>query len=354
MTEPADVVVAGAGLAGACAALVLSRTRRVVVLEPGRPAGGASGAAAGLANPFMGRAAKPAWRHDEALDALAELADETDDGLFRRTGVLRPAASGTQATTFRERAGAHTDLDWLDADASAERWPLVSAPHGALVVRRGGSVDLAAFVEAALAVATARGARLVRARLTGWETDPLIAITDLGPIPTRALVLTLGDGARGLSALTDLPLHRVKGQTVRLARPAVLPAGHHAVAGAGYVVPRAGDVVAGATFDHSFVDLAPDPVLDAGLASRAAALVPSLAGARVLGRAAGVRLTVPSVVSSRRLPLAGPLPGHPGVWVLTGLGAKGLVTAPLLARLLPDALDGVRPLPAETALAPTV
>ena len=359
-----DVVVAGAGLAGACAALVLSRTRRVVVLEAERPGAGASGAAAGLVNPFMGRKARPAWRHDQALGALAALADEAGDGLFRRTGVLRPAASPAQADVFRDRARAHAELDWLAPAASAERWPAVRAPEGALVVRPGGSVELAAFVDAALAVAVGRGARVRRARLTGWRQDQnrLVAITDSCEVVASHLVLALGDGVGSLAALAEpslaglppaglppagLPLHRVKGQTVRLARPASLPPDHPAVAGAGYLVPGPGSVIAGATFEHVFQDPAPDPALDAELVARAAALVPALAGAAVLERRAGVRLTVPASASPRRLPLAGELPGHPGVWVVSGLGAKGLLTAPLIAGWLPDALDGRRPLPAE-------
>ena len=364
MTDSADVVVAGAGLAGACAALVLSRTRRVVVLEPERPGAGASGAAAGLVNPFMGHKARPAWRYDQALDALAELADEagadetgggTGGRLFRQTGVLRPARSSAQADVFRDRAAQHAGLDWLGADAGAERWPAVAAPQGTLVVRRGGSVDLAAFARAALATAAGRGAEVRRARLTGWRRLDgfLVAITDQGPIPARHLVLALGDGARLLAPDADaplaaLPLHRVKGQTLRLARPAGLPPDHPAVAGHGYVVPGPASVIVGATFEHSFQSTEPDPALDAGLGvERAAALVPALAGAAVLERRAGVRLTVPADVSPRRLPLAGALPGHPGVWVVSGLGAKGLLTAPLVAGWLPGALDGRPSLPAE-------
>ena len=369
-----DVVVAGAGLAGACAALVLSRTRRVVVLEAERPGAGASGAAAGLVNPFMGQKARPAWRHDQALGALAALADEAGGGLFRRTGVLRPAASPAQADVFRDRARAHAELDWLAPAASAERWPAVRAPEGALVVRPGGSVELAAFVDAALAVAVGRGARVRRGRLTGWRQDQngLVAITDSGETTASHLVLALGDGVGSLAALAEpspagsspagsspagsspggsspagLPLHRVKGQTVHLARPASLPPDHPAVAGAGYLVPGPASVIAGATFEHVFQDPAPDPALDAELVARAAELVPALAGAAVLERRAGVRLTVPASASPRRLPLAGELPGHPGVWVVSGLGAKGLLTAPLIAGWLPDALDGRRPLPAE-------
>ncbi len=349
MTEPADVVVVGAGLAGACAALVLSRTRRVVVVEANRPGAGATGAAAGLVNPFMGRKARPAWRHDQALDALAALADEAGGEHVRRTGVVRPAQSPSQSDAFQAQARAHADLDWLGPAASAERWPAVAAPLGTLLVGRGGSVDLAAFARAALATAVGRGAEVRTARLLGWEATPthINAITDRGDVAARRLVLALGDGARQLAALVGLPLHRVKGQTVRLARPPALTPDHPAVAGHGYVAPDGDAVVVGATFEHSFADTRPDPALDAGLVARAGALVPSLADAVVLGRRAGVRVTVPASVSPRRLPLAGPLPGHDGVWIVSGLGAKGLLTAPLIARWLPDALDGRRALPSE-------
>ncbi len=334
----------GAGLAGACAALALSRTRRVVVVEAEHPAAGASGAAAGLVHPYMGRKARPAWRFAEALDALAAL-DAEAGGLVRWTGVLRPAASEAQAETFCQRASEVDGLTWVDAEASAERWPLVAAPHGTLIVERGGSVDIGAFVRAALAVAERRGAEVVRARVRGWTDSD--AITDNGMIPFRHLVLAPGDGARKIGALDGLPLHRVKGQTITLARPATLDPNHPAVAGPGYVIPADDGVIVGSTFEHSFESVAPDPALDAGLAARAAEAVPTLEGAAVLDRRAGVRLTVPAVVSPGRLPLAGPLQGHDGVWLLAGLGAKGLLTAPLIAERLADALDGRQSLPAE-------
>jgi glycine oxidase len=96
-----DIVIAGAGLAGACAALHLSRTRSVLVLERDAPAAGASGAAAGLVNPFMGRKAKAAWRRAEALAALEALCEAAGAApLFHRTGILRPATDDAQAEGF--------------------------------------------------------------------------------------------------------------------------------------------------------------------------------------------------------------------------------------------------------------
>ena len=74
--------------------------------------------------------------------------------------------------------------------------------------------------------------------------------------------------------------------------------------------------------------------------------MPSLDG-DVLATRVGVRLTVPASASPRRLPIAGPLPHQPDVWVFSGLGAKGLLTAPLLARSLPEALENPEALPLE-------
>ena len=347
MSDRADVVIAGAGLAGACAALSLSQTRRVTVLDPSPPGSEATGAAAGLVNPFMGHKAKPAWRHDHALAALAEALDQSDPALWRGTGVIRPARDARQAQAFRDQAAAHAGLDWLSPDESAERWPTVIAHDGSLFVSRGGSVDLSAFVRAALAEVERRGGLVRREQLLRWETDgdTAIAITDKNEHQARHLILALGDGLRPFDALASLPLHRVKGQTVHLGRPPGLPADHPAVAGPRYIVPGADHVIVGATFEHRFTSTEPDPGLDAGLISRAADLVPALAEAEVLGRRAGVRMTVPTQVSPQRLPLVGPV--SPGVWVFSGLGAKGALMAPLVASWLPDALDGRRPLPDE-------
>ena len=345
----ADLVIAGAGLAGACAALALSPTRRVVVLDAGRAGEGASGAAAGLANPFMGRKAKPAWRHAEALDALHATLDAADArDLFLASGVLRPARDRRQLDAFRSSAEAN-ELAWFEAEAAAERWPYVQAPHGALWIPRGGSVDLGAFVRACLRAAERNGAVVHEHRaLASWRPDghQLVARTDHGDIRARRLLLALGDGARAMPALAALPLGRVKGQTVELARPAALPPDAPAVSGGAYVVPRPDRVLAGATFEHTFADLRPSPDASSMLAARARDLVPSLSG-EVLTARAGVRLTVPTSASPRRLPLLGPLPGEPGVWVFTGLGAKGLLTAPRLARLLPDAFENPAALPPE-------
>ena len=351
-----DLVIAGAGLAGACAALALAPTRRVVVLDSGTP--GASHAAAGLVNPFMGRNAKRAWRASGALDALRALLDEAGaPGLFAASGLLHPAIDAARAETFRQRQAEHPDrLDWLSPEASAERFPGVLAPHGALWVREGGHVEIPTMVEALLAAAVREGAEVKRARLTGWSDE--VATTDTGEIRTPRLLLCTGDGTQALAP--SLPLHRIKGQTIRVATPEALRL--PPVSGHVYVVPVAsgsltcpgGEAVIGATFEHAFASLAPTPEATALLLDRAAGVIPALAGAEVLEARTGIRLTVPEKARPGRKPLFGPLADAPEAsgallssssraplrpWVFAGLGAKGLMTAPLLARHLPEWLD---------------
>jgi glycine oxidase len=352
-----DILVVGGGLAGACAALWLSERTTVTVLEAEHPAAGASGAAAGLVNPFMGRKAKAAWRFEEALDALhATLGRAGSSALFRSDGLLRPARDAAQAEVFRERADALPDhAAWRSADALRERYPDLDAPHGGLWIPGGGAVDLAALVDAVLRAAEARGVLLrIGTRVAGWEEvgDRVVVTTERGEaIEAQRVVLALGDGFRRFGELAALPLHRIKGQTVRIAKPRALGA-LPPLSGFGYVVPDGDTLVVGSTYEHDFDDVAPSAAQSEALVEKAAQMVPALAGARVLEARAGVRVTVPRTHSPQRLPLLGPLPGRQRVWAFTGLGSKGLMTAPFLARPLATYLDDPTRIPPSVRIPP--
>ncbi|MEM6784991.1 MAG: FAD-dependent oxidoreductase [Bacteroidota bacterium] len=343
VTMSSSVLVVGAGLAGACAASVLCRTHDVTVLEAGRPACGASGAAAGLANPFMARKANPAWRYAEALDALHRLLAEANaTTLFRHQGVLRPASSEKQAGFFRETAMAFpTDTVWWSHEAVRERHPEIEAPHGALWLPGGGSVELPAMVETLLTTAGQRGASLrTGTRVTDWGDDAPGAFVRTGTgerLVADHVILCLGGGFVGHPSLAALGLHRVKGQTIRVRRPerlsshrlAALPA----LSAGGYIIPAptTNELVLGSSFEHAFSSLRPSPDITKLIAARAARTLPVLAQATVTSETAGVRVTR----QGARKPLLGPVPGFERVWTYTALGAKGLLSAPLLALDLP-------------------
>ena len=354
-----DILIVGGGLAGACAALWLSEYGAVTVLEAERPTNtrvsGASGAAAGLVNPLMARTANPAWRFEEALRALHETLERAEArALFRATGVLRPARDAAQAEVFRARADTLPEhAAWRSAEALRAQHPDLAAPHGGLWIPSGGAVDLAAMVEALLRAAEAHGATVhTGVHVTAWEehVDRAVVTTAGGEqLEARRLVLALGDGFRLFGELAALPLHRIKGQTVRIARPAGLGE-IPTLSGFGYVVPDGDTLVVGSSYEHEFEDVAPSEAQSAALVAEAARMVPALAVAAVVEARAGVRVTVPRAHSPQRLPLVGPLPEKRRVWAFTGLGSKGLLTAPLLARGLAAYLDDPSRIPSEVRM----
>ena len=337
------VVVVGAGLAGASVALALSRTRPVLVLDAVGPAAGASGAAAGIVNPFTGRRAARGWRADEARAALDRLCDAAGVPV-QNTGVLRPAHDAKQAQTFRDVAATHpAEASFLEAEAAAERFPGVAATRGALWIPGGGHVDVGALVRGALAAAQRNGAAVRTGHVHRWESTresiTVLADTD---IAASALVLCPGSDAPGLAGGT---WGRVKGQTVTLA--ARLPPGFPVVAGGVYVVPTPAGALVGATYEHTVASLDADPAASVALQARAARLVPALAGAEHVGTRVGVRLTVPAAVSAERLPRLGFVDGDARVWLFAGLGSRGLLTGPLIAESLSAALADPSRLPPE-------
>lgn len=342
-----DIIIVGGGLAGACAALWLSKSHAVVLLEAEKPTSGTSGAAAGLVNPFKGLRATPMWRHEEALDALRTTLEETMvSDLFRATGVFRPALNTKQADSFQKTAADFPNqTTWLSPKASGEHYPDVQAPLGGLWIPSGGAVSLAAFTQAMLNAAERNGAKIrAGVRVTGWDEDGSVRVdTDSGSFEAKTLLLCLGDGFSAFPEFDNLPLHKIKGQTIWLTKPPALPDTLPAISGGVYIVPGGNEVVVGSTFEHEFDNLDPDPAVSATLREKAALLVPSLAESAIVDERAGVRVTVPRV----RLPMLGLLPGFERVWIFTALGAKGLMTAPLLARDLDSFLADPEMLPIE-------
>src|SRR5690625_6745159 len=105
-----------------------------MMIDAAGPAESASGAGAGLANPFTGRRAKPVWRMEDARDALAESFELADArSLVLDYGILRPAASADLAEKMRQVTRDHRHLTcWLDAGACRRPLPHAVAPQRAL------------------------------------------------------------------------------------------------------------------------------------------------------------------------------------------------------------------------------
>jgi D-amino-acid oxidase len=267
------VVVVGAGVVGLASALRLAEAgHRVEVLTAAPPLQTTSAVAAALWYPYR---ALP----EQEVTRWAAVG-------FAVLSGLEPAA-GVALRSGRELFRAPTpDPWWRDAVPDLQRVPPAELPPGwadglrltAPVVDMGVHLPWLVARLAALDVP-------VRVR-------PLAALEQAGG---EVVVDCAGLGARELAG--DPSLHAVRGQVVVVEQVGLTEwlLAQDDPAALTYVVPRERTVVLGGVAEEGSEVLEPDPATAQAVLARCAALVPELAGARVLEHRVGLRPARPAV-----------------------------------------------------------
>jgi D-amino-acid oxidase len=257
------VLVVGAGVVGlTCAVRLLEAGHRVDVVARDLPLETTSAVAAALWYPY-GTAADPrvaAWaaRSYEVFESLAAR-EATGVRMLTGTEVVAP---GTP------------DPWWADAVSSLTR-----VPDGWRLV--------APVAETPIYL------RWLQRRVE--ELGGTVTRLNLRALPGGGdlVVNCSGIGSRLLAS--DLTVTPVRGQVVHVEQHGLerwwLEAGSSPL----YVVPRAGEIVVGGTYEEGEWSRTPSPETAEAILARAAALVPELARARVLRHRVGLRPARPSV-----------------------------------------------------------
>lgn len=324
------VAVVGGGIAGASLARALAANGVApIVLEQDRPGAGASGFPAALVTPRMDLG-------DADIAALFAQAPERAGTLYRSI----PDAVVAEGVT--QYPGMERDIARFARIAEQPLW----AP-GTMIPGTDGSLTMADAL-------TVQPLAILKAWLGGVEqrTIPVTGLTPNGPgwtihgatgetLDVDSVVVAAGWGVSAL--LRDLSITPVRGQADWIS-------GHPAPAEAwgGYIAPTPEGFLFGATHDRgevaTEVRTADTERNLASLAKRRPDLAEAARQGALHARAA-VRAT-----TRDRLPLAGAIEGHPGLFVLGGLGSRGFCLAPLLAEHV-AALILDRPSPLPHALA---
>ncbi|MEQ1820284.1 MAG: bifunctional tRNA (5-methylaminomethyl-2-thiouridine)(34)-methyltransferase MnmD/FAD-dependent 5-carboxymethylaminomethyl-2-thiouridine(34) oxidoreductase MnmC, partial [Terricaulis sp.] len=338
--NPKRVAVLGAGIAGASVAQALVRRGvEVVVLEAARELGaGASGNPAGLVMPRLDRGGALSEVHLAAyLNAIA---------LYEALSVIK--ACGVEQRASSDGTEALDDL--LNDPPLPADW-FSQLPNGAAFHARAGVVmpqrAIARMLDGAQVIFESPVQRLDR------DGDGWIVLAPDGRALLRAdaVVLACGAALTAFEPASFLPIAISYGQIEWGKGPAL----DHALTRGSYVAPFDGGVLFGATFDKQ---AAPE-MLDARSRNLAALreLAPEIAASvdeSSLRSRASERATTPD-----RAPIAGllpdaeawlaqyadlahgraanpnaPPPAHAGIYVIGGLGARGLTLAPLLGEVL--------------------
>lgn len=342
-----DAIVVGGGLLGTATAYHLvragARTLLIDRAEPGR----ATDAGAGILSPETNSRDPEAWFRlaCEAVDyypTLIERLREDQDGDtgYARCGKLVVAVSEDEIEPFtrarqiifarRERRGspAPADLHEVSAAEARELFPALAPVHGAIYSRVAARVDGRLLNRALLAAATRRGLVLRpgtvdRLTVEGGAVRGVVA----GGEPVAAGTVAIAGGAWseafGKQLGVSIAVEPQRGQIIHLglrgtdtSRWPMISAFHHH-----YLVAWPDSrVVAGATRETGS-GFAPHTTA-AGVRqvlAEAVRVAPGLATAEVREIRVGLR-----PFTHDGIPVLGPVPGVPGIFLVTGHGPTGL------------------------------
>ncbi|PMZ88051.1 MULTISPECIES: bifunctional tRNA (5-methylaminomethyl-2-thiouridine)(34)-methyltransferase MnmD/FAD-dependent 5-carboxymethylaminomethyl-2-thiouridine(34) oxidoreductase MnmC [unclassified Pseudomonas] len=296
-------------------------------------------------------------------------------------GVLQLAFNTKEAERQAQLATAFpTDFLHLLDQSEAQAVAGIGLAHGGLFYPEGGWVHPPALCQwqaahpqiQLLTHHDALELRKVEGRWQAWDGERLLADAPVVVLAGAAEIQRFPESA-------ELPLKRIRGQITRLAQTQQSQALSTVVCAEGYVAPaRLGEHTLGASFDFKSDDLTPTTAEHLGNLAMLEEIshdlverlqVDKLAPESLQGRAA-FRCTSPDY-----LPIVGPLadtqaftqayaalgkdarqvpdvecPWLDGLYVNSGHGSRGLITAPLSAELLAAWLDN-EPLPLPRSVA---
>ncbi len=367
-----DAVIAGGGIVGAACALACAQAGlRVALVE--RDFVGSGATAAGMGHIVV-------LDDSEAQFALTRRSQQLWHAI-RET--LPPAAEyetpGTLwiAADEEELAEADRKRDWLAARdvpcrllSSAELADLEPNLRGelagALLVSEDAVVYPPAVALHLAKQAQSLGATLIVGRAVHELSNGVATLDDGTRLHASRLVNALGaDAARctpgiqvkkrkGHLAITDRYPGFVRHQPVELG---YLKSAHSVSTDsvAFNVQPRqTGQILIGSSRQYGNEDLAVDRAMLTAMLDRATLYLPALASLNVLRVWTGFRAATPD-----KLPLIGPVPGDPTLWLATGHEGLGITTSLATAELLAAYFTGGKPaippepyLPARFAPAP--
>lgn len=285
---------------------------------------GTSGIAAGLLHPYAGAHAKKSWNADDGLVATQHLLKVAESALgssvISHTGLVRIAISEEQKQDFALTACRYSDVHWLTSEQCQEKLGYkLSEPYPGIFIDSALTIDCKKYLQGLWMACEAKG--------VVFKQQKVQSLTQL----TEFDIIVAATGAsQSLPELRSLAITPVKGQVLELLWPQSLSPPRHPVSSQAYLLmqPRGQHCIAGATFEREFAFEGPDlSSAVEGIMPKLQAFFPEINHSHIIGCRAGIRASAP-----HHYPLLQQV--KKDLWVLTGMGSKGLLYHSLYAEKL--------------------
>ncbi|MEN9968073.1 MAG: hypothetical protein RIR94_243 [Bacteroidota bacterium] len=334
-------LIFGAGLAGTCLAhRLLSKGIEVKIVDNG--SNHSSAVAAGMVNPMVFRRMNKSWRLDEFLPEsqafYLEIEQLLQTKFYHPIVIRRFFSSDEERESWQSRSQDEAYRDYLEklTDSDLQHTAALNT-FGSGRVKSAFWVDAAKWVNHHLDYFKKLG-RLVQHEFDAQLWEP--AVRKYNGETYDFVVFCMGYTQKNEATFSYLPLQQTKGQTLLIESEILNQT--ESLNRKCFVLPYGkGRFRVGATYEFNNPTLHVTEEASATLLDNLAAL-----GAyqpTVIEQVAGIR---PTVLDRR--PLMGKHPTYDGVFVFNGLGTKGYMMAPTLARELVAHMLENKPLHPET------
>lgn len=321
-----DFLIIGQGIAGTTLALeLISRGSEVVVIDV-FDQHNSSRVAAGLFNAVVFKRITLGWRAKECLKEAhrfyAQQEEFTGIRLFYPIGLHRIHGSEAERKSWIEVSKESEFVDMLEETKPAEEKPWLKQTFGGAHVPGAGFIDTRTWLSAVRRKFLEKN--ILREEVFNYDS---LEISPDGviykDIEARKIIFCEGVGAMKNPWFSDLPFNPAKGEVLVINAPELK---HEIFNGSIYGVPLGdGMFRVGSTYDWSTTD--PNPTQEKRLyleeKLRGILHVPFT----VVSHEAGIR---PTVLDRR--PLIGLHSEFQALGIFNGLGTKGVLMAPLLAK----------------------
>jgi glycine/D-amino acid oxidase-like deaminating enzyme len=328
-------VILGQGIAGSVLALeMISRGEEVIVIDDGHGSS-SSMVAAGLWNPIVFRRINKSWLAEELVDSLdhfyqaAEVLLQTK--FYHSIPIWRIHSSQLEKDLWADKMKTREFEPFLTSSDHLSSYRFPEFPFGDGLVLRSGFIDVPMFLDAVKRYLLLNGSYLPGRVELSDTVEGLSSWKVNGKVPDR-IIDCRGYKTAQTNWFGYLPFGLTKGEVLTVCCPGL---DVDKVFNSGFFLLPLGDDTyrLGATFNWDQTDEHPTEAAREELLRKFRKWVDL--PVEVVDQRAGVR---PTVVDRR--PLIGRHPVAEKLYIFNGLGTKGVMIAPFMARQFCDFLAG--------------